>query len=268
MATTNEPLHFVGPFATVLTGWVAEQRALGYHYIRQIHDLSRFDQWSAAIEHRGSALPQSLVEQWTTKRPHEKEATRQRRVILLGGLAQYMQRQGISAWLPPPQAATPHYLPHIFTRSELAALFAAIDACPPDARSPYRHRVFPVLFRVLYGTGVRISEALALTRRDFDGTAGTIHIRHGKGDKERRLPLHPVLVGMLRDYIAELAGPDQDGPLFPNPRGQAYATRTLYVVFRRFLWAAGISHGGRGAGPRLHDIRHYGILSVMGSVSG
>ena len=268
MATTNEPLHFVGPFATVLTGWVAEQRALGYHYIRQIHDLSRFDQWSAAIEHRGSALPQSLVEQWTTKRPHGKEATRQRRVILLGGLAQYMQRQGISAWLPPPQAATPHYLPHIFTRSELAALFAAIDACPPDARSPYRHRVFPVLFRVLYGTGVRISEALALTRRDFDGTAGTIHIRHGKGDKERRLPLHPVLVGMLRDYIAELAGPDQDGPLFPNPRGQAYATRTLYVVFRRFLWAAGISHGGRGAGPRLHDIRHYGILSVMGSVSG
>lgn len=44
--------------------------------------------------------------------------------------------------------------------------------------------------------------------------------------------------------------------VFPNARGGSYRARTLYGVFRRFLWAAGISHGGRGLGPRLHDVRH------------
>ena len=131
-------------------------------------------------------------------------------MILLRGLAQYMRRQGILAWSPPPHAATPRYLPHIFTPAELAALFAAIDACSVDPRSPYRHWIFPVLFRLLYGTGIRISEALALTYHDFDSKAGMIHIRHGKGDKERRIPIHETLVARLEDYVAKLPSQDPD----------------------------------------------------------
>ena len=229
MATTNDSPPFVGPLAVILTAWIAEQQAMGYHYTRQIHDLRRFDQWSSTIGHCTQTLPQFLAEQWTARRPHEGEATRQRRVTLLRGLAQYMRRQGIPAWIPAPQAATPHYLPHIFTRAELAQLFRAIDACPPDSRSPYRHRVFPMLFRVLYGTGVRISEAIALTRNDFDAQAGTIHIRHGKGDKERRIPLHPVLGAMLRNYMTTLPGRDQNDPRVPQcPRRFIQGTHAVW----------------------------------------
>lgn len=263
MAAPNETPAFTGPFASMLTGWIAEQRALGYHYTRQVHDLHLLDQWSITMEHRDVSLPQSLGESWIAKRPHEKEATRQRRVILWRGLAQYMRRQGISAWSPPPHAAAPRYLPHIFTRAEMAALFAAIDACAVDPRSPYRHWGFPVLFRLLYGTGVRISEALALTYHDFDSKAGMIHIRYGKGDKERRIPVHAALVARLEDYVAKLPSHDPDGPLFPNPRGNAYTISAIYGAFRRFLWAAGISHGGRGKGPRLHDVRHTYVVHCL-----
>ncbi len=183
-------------------------------------------------------------------------------MILLRGLAQYMRRQGILAWSPPPHAATPRYLPHIFTPAELAALFAAIDACSVDPRSPYRHWIFPVLFRLLYGTGIRISEALALTYHDFDSKAGMIHIRHGKGDKERRIPLHATLVARLEDYVARFPSHDPDGPLFPNPRSKAYTTSAIYGAFRRFLWAAGISRGGRGKGPRFHDVRYPNLNKI------
>ena len=256
MMTTNPQPTFVGPLAASLSGWVAEQQALGYHYTRQIHELSLFDRWSVAIGHAEATLPQVLVEQWTAKRAHESEATRQRRVSLLCGFAHYMQRCGLPAWSPPHQIATPRYVPHIFTRAELAALFTALDACAPDPRSPYRHRVFPLLFRVLYGTGMRISEALSLTRSDFDATAMTLYIRRGKGDKERCIPVHSALADALDAYVCSLPGVDRNSPLFPNPHGQVYNTKTLYAVFRRFLWAAGISHGGRGKGPRLHDIRY------------
>jgi integrase/recombinase XerD len=47
-----------------------------------------------------------------------------------------------------------------------------------------------------------------------------------------------------------------DAPFFPAPHGGAYTAGTVYKAFRQWLWAAGISHGGRGRGPRLHDWRH------------
>ena len=43
---------------------------------------------------------------------------------------------------------------------------------------------------------------------------------------------------------------------FPSPYGGRYPERTIYAYFRRFLWEVGISHGGRGKGPRVHDLRH------------
>jgi len=75
MTTTNPQPTFVGPLAASLSGWVAEQQALGYHYTRQIHELSLFDRWSVAIGHAEATLPQVLVEQWTAKRAHESEAS-------------------------------------------------------------------------------------------------------------------------------------------------------------------------------------------------
>lgn len=45
-------------------------------------------------------------------------------------------------------------------------------------------------------------------------------------------------------------------PFFPSPWGGRYPERTIYAYFRRFIWGAGISHGGRGKEPRAHDLRH------------
>jgi integrase len=50
--------------------------------------------------------------------------------------------------------------------------------------------------------------------------------------------------------------PNPEEYFFPSPLGGKYKERTIYQYFRRFLWQAGISHGGRGYGPRLHDLRH------------
>ena len=47
-----------------------------------------------------------------------------------------------------------------------------------------------------------------------------------------------------------------DAVFLPSPAGGRYSERTIYEYFRRFLLEAGISHGGRGKGPRVHDLRH------------
>lgn len=258
---STQPLSpFRSSLAPVLAALVAEQRGLGYHYTKHVRDFARFDRFCQVVGHQTLTLPRALVEQWTAKQVHETEANRQTRIARMRRLGQYMQRCGYPAWVYPRQAGPrtpPRYVPYIFTRADLAAFFTQVDTCPPDLASPNRHRVLPLLFRVLYGCGLRISEALALQRRDLDLGQGTLHIRHAKLDKERCIPIHPALVERAQHYVETLPSLVSPGaPLFPAPQGDPYAVSTTYTYFRRFLWAAGISHGGRGQGPRLHDLRH------------
>ena len=55
---------------------------------------------------------------------------------------------------------------------------------------------------------------------------------------------NPLVTGYGSDYF------------FPAPDNTYYAVCTIYERFREYLFEAGIGHGGRGKGPRLHDIRH------------
>jgi integrase/recombinase XerC len=80
---------------------------------------------------------------------------------------------------------------------------------------------------LLYGGGLRIGEALGLTRREAPVKPGAITIT-GKGNKSRMLPILPAVAEAIADYIAacphELAG---DGPLFVGVRGKALNPRQV-----------------------------------------
>ncbi len=259
MATSNTQT-FTSVLGPIIYDLICEKQGLGYHYDKEERNLLRFDRFCVVMGHHDLALPRELVDAWTAKQAHETEINRHHRISLMRVLGSYMCKCGYSAFVYPTQStdrSASRYVPYIFSKVELAALFSAADACQPDSNSPYRDLVLPVLFRVLYGTGLRISEALALQRSDLDICSDTLHIRQAKLDKERCIPIHPVLLEQMELYLGKLElifGPE--GPLFPGPTGVAYTARTIYSYFRRFLWQANISHRGRGQGPRVHDLRH------------
>lgn len=89
-----------------------------------------------------------------------------------------------------------------------------MQALIPLAGSP----VAALLFLTLWRAGLRVSEALALLMADFslDSEHPTVHIRHGKGNRPRRVPLHPELQAALRS--ATTFGSAGRGPLFPITR--------------------------------------------------
>jgi integrase/recombinase XerD len=82
-------------------------------------------------------------------------------------------------------------LPTVLSLDEVGALLGAI-----------RVARYQAIAMVLYGAGLRISEALALEVTDIDGARGVIRVRHGKGDKAREAKLSPVLYAWLRQYWA------------------------------------------------------------------
>ncbi|HEY0869590.1 MAG TPA: tyrosine-type recombinase/integrase [Acidothermaceae bacterium] len=83
-------------------------------------------------------------------------------------------------------------LPTVLSLEEVGSLLQAI-----------RHPCYQAVAMVLYGAGLRITEALALEVTDIDGARGVIRVRHGKGNKAREAKLSQALYEWLRRYWAE-----------------------------------------------------------------
>jgi integrase len=238
---------------------VAEKRAVGYKYIGEERVLGRFAAFCGA-EFPGLGTPsRASVEAWivAARQRGVTPATLQGLVAPVRDLARWLGRRGVPAYILP-QGVLPRptrYVPHIYTDRELAALFAQTDRCRYCAEVPLRHRVMPALFRTIYACGLRASEARLLRFDDVDIDTGVLLIRDAKGGKDRQTPVSAALRVRLVAYHAQVPG-RPDGWFFPGGAGQPLTLMNVERNFRRFLWQARISHGGRGHGPRLHDLRH------------
>jgi integrase/recombinase XerD len=110
--------------------------------------------------------------------------------------------------------AEPEVLPIVLARSEVAALLGAL-----------REARFRTCLRLMYHCGLRVGETVAIEVRDLHGkeTPPRLHIRNGKGGKDRYVPVAPAMIVELRDWWRAHRNPRF---LFPSP-GRGWADRTL-----------------------------------------
>ena len=252
-----------------ITALVTEKRATGYKYDAEERVLARFAAFSAGQFPGLEAPARASVEAWITSASERgvKPATLQGLAAPVRELARWLGRRGVPAYVLPAGALPrpARYVPHIYTDQELAALFAQTDRCHYDSQVPFRHLVMPVLFRTIYACGLRASEARLLRFGDVDLGAGVLVIRDGKGGKDRQVPVSAPLRDRLADYHARVAGRTGGDWFFPGRTGQPLTLANMDKNFRRFLWQARIPHGGRGHGPRVHDLRHSFAVSNLRS---
>jgi integrase len=247
--------------AAAISALSAEKRAVGYKYDAEERILTRFEAFCQQEFPGLGTVTRASAEAWitTARQRGVKPATLQGLAAPVRELARWLGRRDTEAYVLPigtlPRPA--RYVPHIYTDQELAALFAQADRCRPSSEAPFRHLVMPVLFRTVYACGLRASEARLLRTGDIDATAGILQIRDAKGGKDRQVPVSGPLRDRLAAYRDSMAGQQGRDWFFPGAvTGQPLPLMNIYKNFRRFLWQARISHGGRGQGPRVHDLRH------------
>lgn len=245
-------------FGELITGYIEEQRAVGYKFIKGSSLLKQFDALVFREHWAEKKLSKELVLRWTEKKPNETERNRCHRISIIRGLAKYMVRLDYQAYIFPAAAVTIDrysYIPYVFSKKELKNIFTICDSYPATDTSPKRHLILPLLYRMLYGCGLRISEALKLKLDEVDLKHGTLFIHDAKFGKERIIPMAKTLTERCRKYASEVHNYETCNPFFfPSPFGGQYSESTIYKLFRNVLWKAGISHSGKG--PRLHDFRH------------
>ena len=120
----------------------------------------------------------------------------------------------------------------------------------------------PCLFRLLYSTGMRISEALNIKNGDVNFQSDLIFLTKTKNGKERIIPMNPELKVVLSQYmkyrdmmpVKGICKPERH--LFVSGIGKPFTATTPYTFFKKILRQCGIAHKGKNQGPRVHDLRH------------
>ena len=252
-------LIYEGPFKEHIQNYVELKQAIGYKFTTEANHLKRFDRFTLKKYPEATVLSKEIIFDWCKKRDYEARANQLGRTSIIRQFGKYLDSIGVNAYIIPkgyfPKES--QYTPYIYPVDELHRFFAETNKCRYSCLCPHRHLIMPVFFRMIYTCGLRVSEARLLKVADVDLENGILTIHHSKKDNSRLVPMSSSLTESCRVFFKKAhPHPAAGDYYFPALNNKPMTLGNVYHNFRRFLWRAGISHGGKGSGPRIHDFRH------------
>jgi integrase/recombinase XerC len=169
-----------------------------------------------------------------------------RKVASLRSFFRFLKQKGVIGGNPTLTLLRPKLekrLPTFVDEETLDSMFSSLIA---DPSTPLRDIA---ILELLYGTGMRVGELVALNIGNIDFVERTVKVR-GKGNKERVIPLGRKACDALKKYVGTLGG-DPSQPLFLGATGQRITQRTIYRIVRNAL--SRVTDIGK-SGP--HVLRH------------
>jgi integrase/recombinase XerD len=239
----------------VIETYIAFQQSLGTAFVTDAQTLRAFGRALGPRASMADIRPRHVEAFLGRARP--VTTTWHSKLRRLRPFFRYAVSRGHLAVAPLPTAipkAPPPFVPYIYSREELRRLLCTIDAdARPTCLNPATTHLVVLL---LYGAGLRLREALNLTRDDVDLDEFVLTVRNTKFGKTRLVPVGPQLGQALARYAARAPAPRGAAPFFTSRSGGAVKPDTLQHNFRILCERAGIHRNDGAEQPRLHDLRH------------
>jgi integrase len=240
--------------------YLISRRALGYKLRTEGQMLLNFARFADRSDSHGP-LTRALALRWATLPRGSDRHYHARRLEVVRVFAKHLAALETSTEIPSRHTLGPAHrrsAPHLYSPAEIEQLLQRASRLPGTLR--------PLTYQTLLGllacTGLRISEALALTVVDVDLKQGVLTIRETKYHQTRLVPLHPTVLKPLNRY-ARLR--QRQFPMaqyfFVSDRGQRFAYSTIRTAFRKL--AEGFVPNSSRRHVRLHDLRHTFACSVL-----
>lgn len=262
MSSTSDFPEANGPelVERFLTHLEAEKGVSPHTLAAYRRDLMQFQDFLVAGE-RGSlddpaAVTKAHVRAYLTElhRLRTAKSTMARKLSALRSLFRYLVAKKLAPANPAAQVANPKQESRHPRSLNVDQAFALLkDSGPAKGQGKAEHLRDLALAELLYGSGLRISEALALNVRDCDPASGVVRVL-GKGGKERLAPLSDMSVRVLEAYMAvrgELNATGAETALFLGARGGRLQRRQANRILEKLAAAAGLP---QSISP--HGLRH------------
>lgn len=261
----NDKFNYCSIYAPYFKQFIATKQNLGYVTLQTEWAFLEFDKFFMANPVAEIGITREQVGHWRSTRINDSPATIYLKYSILSQFCKFLCKIGYNSFIPrlPLSPSKNSFTPYIFSNQQMATIFSSCD----NLRMYDRHMtsiqfIIPAIIRLLYGTGLRISEALFLKNRDVDLERRTIHLKKSKNGEERLTPLSDTLAEVLKQYLHyrdRMPLPHiREGNcfFFMSPNGSECCSGSVYQWFRKVLSESGIPHQGNHKGPRVHDLRH------------
>lgn len=266
----KEYYSIYGPY---LEQYIDMKRKLGFKYSTGAVILSQIDALAYDKTETSLGITKEFASEWSKRRAHESAGHQYTRIRHLAHFSSYLCDIGIRSYIPKVPPAPKHrFIPHIYSQKELTAIFKAVDGL----RIEMVHKKTPLLcmpaiIRLLYCTGIRVGEALALKDEDVNLEEAYLKIRDSKNGKERIIPISTSMVNVcktFKTYRNQLnLCKKKSSYFFINLEGEKCSWLSVSNWFKRAIEIAKIPHHGGKHGPRLHDLRHTFAVTSLASMA-
>jgi integrase len=205
-------------------------------------------------------ISRKTAETILAEKDYETPAARGLRISDLRQFSAFLRFQGINSYEVPAKYMKKVYVPfrpYIFSDNELASITDAADNLEPGQRTQAHRLVYPVIVRILIGTGMRIGEVISLKVKDIDTKNDLITVFESKNNVSRYVPMSESLALIVRQYVTSFRHKDKpEHFLFVSPYTEnGYSYSAMRYMFRKIYDTAGI-RTPQGRFPRIHDVRH------------
>ena len=253
------PWKLHSSLADEIQNFIHLRRLSGTDYQSQAQLLGYFDRFLFEQQISGPPLTREITDDYLLGLSHLAPRSRSNRFCVVRQLCQYLARNNPRGYVPEPLKVIPSqgaHPPYIYGHSEIHALLTAASKLPPS--NSLRPHTYRTLLGLLYSTGIRIGEALALNQEDFQEAEQRLYIAQGKFRKARWVPLSASTSQALQQYLHKrfkMRPRSPDSPLLLNQRSSRLHHSTVHHTFQSLLRQCGIHHNPL-TGPRIHDLRH------------
>ena len=211
-------------------------------------------------------ITRDIIEQWRKTRINDRPNTLHNKYSVWFQLSRFMSRNGCDCYIPQlpryTRSTRPGYAPYVFTHDQIDAILNKSTELRTRKDLTYAVFCIPAILRLLYSTGLRITEAMTIKNSDVKIDKQYIHILKTKNGCERIVPINDDLKKVLQQYIFyrdKMPLKNTDAPdsyFFIKPDGGNLTHQSIYKWFRKILRSCGIPYTGNRQGPRIHDLRH------------
>lgn len=242
--------------------FIKQKQFLGYKYKTELIVINSIT--SFLVSKNVTVITKEVTEQYVRLNKNLKDSTISRNMGVFREFCKYLKIQNINCYQIPVKLYSQKkekYIPYIYSKNEIQSLIKAAYEISKDLPYSYRrYKTIPLIFKILYQTGMRIGEVLNLKIKDYLIKEECFYLKNTKNNQERLIFLPKSLNSEIFEYHSKFHYSNNSDDYFFKLREGKISMSSIERIFNKMLESINIKKNSK---HRVHNLRHCFIIHYI-----